>query len=242
MLAVVFVLLLGPGETIAGKYVQHSAEYLERYPARVAPLPAPLPSEVDSLCRLIEAGRHDHPELFAALGEALFLADRKELAYRAFHRAHRLRPKDAAWGRRMQARKDACPRVSNAVIAEEEKQAAFWVGRRQEFERDRLARGEDPDDLTLFYERYGRPEADLRAHARARRFSWTGGVVGLLIGVAFGAASRRVSRRVAALPLAVAALCLAGPALVGQAGLFYWGAAFATAGAIAVLAFGKRRA
>ena len=242
MLVAVFVLLLGPGETIAGKYVRHSAEYLERHPARAAPLPDPLPSKVDSLCRLIEDGRHDHPELFAALGEALFLGDRKELAYRAFHRAHRLRPGDAAWGRRMQARQDACPRVSNAVIAEEEGQAAFWVGRLQEFERERLARGEDPDDLTLFHERFGRSEADLRAHARARRFSWAAGVVGLLIGVAFGVASRRVSRRVGALPLVVAALCLAGPALVGQAGLFYWGAASATAGAIAVLAFGRRRA
>jgi hypothetical protein len=190
----------------------------------------------------VPAGRHEHPELFAALGEALLLVDRKELAYRAFRRAHRLRPDDAAWGRRMQARQDACPRVPNAVIAEEEKQAAFWVARLQEYERERLARGEDPDDLTLFYEHYGRPEADLRAHARARRYSWVGGVVGLLIGVAFGAASRRVARLAAALPLVVAALCLAGPALMGTAGLFYWGAAFATAGAVAVLAFGKRRA
>ncbi|MHC4971122.1 MAG: hypothetical protein ACYTG3_02190 [Planctomycetota bacterium] len=188
MLAVVFVLLLGPGETIAGKYVQHSAEYLKRHPARPAALPTPLPSEVDSLCRLIEAGRHDNAELFAALGEALFRAGRKELAYRAFHRAHRLRPDDATWGRRMQARKDACPRVPRAVIAEEEKQAAFWVARLQEYERERLARGDDPDDLAAFFERYGRPEADLRAHARARRVSWALGVVGLLIVVAFALA------------------------------------------------------
>jgi len=242
VLAVVFVLLLGPGETISGKYVQHSAEYLERYPARVAPLPAPLPSDVDSLCRLIEAGYPAHPELFAALGEALFRAGRKELAYRAFHRAHRLRPKDALWGRRMQARQDACPRVPNAVIANEEKQAAFWVARLQEYERTRLARDEDPRDLALFFERYGRPEADLRAHARARRFSWAGGIVGLVVGLVFGAASRRLSRRAAVVPLAVAALCLAGPALVGQVGLFYWGAAFATAGGMAGLACGKRRA
>ncbi|MHC4816470.1 MAG: hypothetical protein ACYTF8_00220 [Planctomycetota bacterium] len=242
MLVVVFALLLGPGETISGKYVQHSAEYLERHPAPVAALPSPLPSGVDSLCRLIEAGRHEDPELFAALGEALFLGDRKDLAYRAFHRAHRLRPKDAAWGRRMQARKDACPRVPTAVIREEERQAAFWVAKLQAHERECLARGQDPNDLTMFHERYGRPDADLSAHARARRYSWVGGVVGILIGIAFGAASRRVARRAAVLPLAVAALCLFGPPLAGQAGLFFWGAACATAGALAVLAFGKRRA
>ena len=242
MLAVVFVLLLGPGETIAGKYARHSAEYLELHPAPVAALPSPLPSDVDSLCRLIEAGRPEDPELFAALGEALFRADRKQLAYRAFHRAHRLRPKDATWGRRMQAREDACPRVPTAVIREEERQAAFWVAKLQAHERERIAQGNDPKDLTVFHERYGRPDADLSAHARARRYSWVGGVVGILIGIAFGAASRRVARRTVVLPLAVAALCLAGPSLVGQVGLFYWGAACATAGALAVLAFGKRRA
>ena len=242
MLLLVSVLLLGPGETISGKYVQHSAEYLERYAAPGAPLPSPLPSGVDSLCRLIEAGRRNHPGLFAALGEALFLDGRKELAYRAFHRAHRLRPEDAAWGRRMQARKDACPRVPEAVIAEEERQAAFWVLKLQEYERGRLARGDDPDDLSVFFERYGRPEADLSAHARGRRFSWVGGVVGILIGLAFLAVRRRVVRRAAAFPLAVAALCLAGPQLVGQVGLFHWGAAGALGGALAVLAFGKRRA
>jgi len=186
VLVAVFVLLLGPGETISGRYVQHSAEYLERHPAPVAALPSPLPSGVDGLCRLIEAGRHGDPELFAALGEALFLADRKELAYRAFHRAHRLRPKDAAWGRRMQARKNACPRVPTAVIREEERQAAFRVAKLQGYERECLARGKDPDDLALFFERYGRPDADLGAHARARRYPWVEGVVGILIGIAFG--------------------------------------------------------
>lgn len=65
MLAAVFLLLLGPSETIAGKYVQHSLEYLERCPARVAPLPAPLPSDVDSPCRLVESGPPDDPDLFA---------------------------------------------------------------------------------------------------------------------------------------------------------------------------------
>lgn len=242
VLAVVFLLLLGPGETLAGKYVQHSPEYLERYPARAATLPAPLPSDVDSLCRLIESGQAGHPELFAALGEALLRAGEKGLAYRAFHRAHRLRSDDAAWGRRMQARKDACPRVPDRVIRAEERQAAFWVARLQDFERDRLARGEDPNDLALFYERYGRAEADLAAHARGRRLSWIGGAVGILIGAAFLAASRRVPRRFAALPLVVALLCFVAPALVGQAGLFYWGAAFALAGGAVAAALGKRRA
>lgn len=242
MLAVVFLLLLGPGETIAGKYVQHSPEYLERYPARPAPLPTPLPSDVDSLCRLIESGHSDQPELLAALGEALFRADQKALAYRAFHRAHRLRGRDGAWGRRMQALEDACPRVPDRVIREEEAQAAFWVARLQDHERERMARGEDPNDLTLFYERYGRPESDLAAHARGRRLSWIGGVVGILIGVAFFAASRRVPRRFAALPLVVALLCFVAPALGGQPGLFPWGAAFALAGGLATVAFGRRRA
>jgi hypothetical protein len=55
-----YVPLLGPGETISGKYV-------ERYPAAEARLPATLPSGVDTSCRLVDAGRHDHSGLLEAL-------------------------------------------------------------------------------------------------------------------------------------------------------------------------------
>ncbi|MHC4547915.1 MAG: hypothetical protein ACYTEZ_03990 [Planctomycetota bacterium] len=240
MIPLLVLVFLGPAETISGKYLQHSPEYRQLHPAPDRPLPVPLPTDVDPLCRLIEAGPWT-PELFAALGEALLRNGKAALAYRAFHRAHRLRPQDAAWGRRMQARLARCPRVPAATIRDEEAEAAFWVARLQEYERDRIARGEDPADLTGFYERYGRPEDDLRAFSRARRLSWVGGVVGVLIGVALGAAAPRLRRRAAIFPLAVAALCFAGPALVGQTGLFWWGAGFALAGALLVLAFGRRR-
>ena len=239
MTALLVLLLLGPAQTLSGKYLRHVPDYLELHPMPPVPVPAPLPGDVDALCRLIEAG-HETAELFAALGDALLTRGDKQLAYRAFHRAHRLRPEDNAWGRRMQERKYESDRVPTSLVEQEEAAARFWVERLQEYERDRIARGNDPADLAEFYERYGRPEEDLRAYGRARRLSWVGGVVGVLLGIAFGVLSPRLRRRVAWLPLGVAAACSFGPALTGQTGLFFWGGGFALAGGLALVLVGKR--
>ena len=151
-----------------------------------------------------------------------------------------MRSDSDTWGRRMQERKYKCDRVPTAVIRAEETEAAFWVERLREYQRGRVARGEDPADLAAFYARYGRPEDDLHAYGRARRFSFIGGVVGILLGVGFGVAARRLRRRTAWLPLVAAATCLSGPALTGHTGLFYWGGGIALAGGLYLLATGKR--
>ena len=174
------LLLLGPAQTISGKYLQHSKEYLREYPRAPVALPAPLPGGVDELCRLIEAG-HATPGLFAALGEALFARGDKELAYRAFRRAHKLGHKDP---RRMIARMDACPRVPDKVIASEEFEARVWVDALQSYERARIAAGKDPRDLTEFHERYGRPEDDLNEVIWRRRLTFLGGVAVVIMIVA----------------------------------------------------------
>jgi hypothetical protein len=164
------LLLLGPAETLAGKFPIHAPEYLERYPPAPVPLPDPLPGDVPALCALVQAG-HATPQVYAALGEALLAGGEAALAYRAFHAAQ-VRG-DEAWGRRMQQRKEATgARVDPGEIEEEQAHARFWVARLQEYERDRIARGEDPRDLGAFHDRYGRPEDDLPALARARRITW----------------------------------------------------------------------
>jgi hypothetical protein len=237
----VLLLLAGPAETISGKYVQHSDEYLRTRPVEPPPLPDPLPADVDALCALIEGG-HDAPELFAALGEALLARGDTALAYRAFHRAHRARPRDPEWGTRMQARKYECARVPDAVVAAEEREARVWVAALKEYERERLANGEDPDDLAPFFERYGRPEDNMWKVMRARRLSGAAGIIGFLVGLAGIVFARWLPRASAFVPALVVVLCLVGPALVGRTGLFFWGAGFAGAGTLAVLAFGRRRA
>jgi len=177
------VLLLGPAETLAGKYPGHAPEYQELHPAEPVPLPDPLPADVDALCRLIEAG-HALPEVYAALGEALLARGDGGLAYRAFHRAQALRPDDAAWTARMQERKDQGEYVSPKVIEEEERQARFWVARLQEYERERIREGLDPGEKGPFYDRYGRPEDDLAALARELRAQWATKVGAILLAVA----------------------------------------------------------
>ena len=220
------VLLLGPAETIAGKYARASA------PA--APLPAPLPDSSEALCGLIESG-HATADLFAALGEALLREGDGVRAYRVFHRACRLRPDDTAWGRAMVQRKDACgTRVPDATIRAEEREAEVWAKALQDW------RAEGGGDLETFYERYGRPEDNIYKVVRARQFSWAGGVAGILIGAGFVLASRLVARRAALLPLAVGVACLLGPSVVGQRGLFVLGGVFAFAGAAAVLLLGRK--
>ena len=177
MLLFLALLLLGPRETLAGKFPGHAPEYLERYPAAPVPLPDPLPGEVDALCRLVEAG-HATPEVYAALGDALFAKGEKGLAYRAFHAAQ------AKGDARMQERKDRCGYVDPRVIEEEERRARVWVSWLQEYERERIRRGEDPRDLGPFHERYGRAEDDLEEIAQARRMRWVGAMAAGILGAA----------------------------------------------------------
>lgn len=171
------LLLLGPAETLAGKFPGHAPEYLERYPVAPVPLPEPLPTDVDALCRLVEAG-HATPGVYAALGDALFARGEKALAYRAFHAAQ------ARGDARMQERKDRCGYVDPLVIEEEQRLARVWVAGLQEYERDRIRRGGDPRDLGPFHERYGRAEDDLEAIAHARRKTWAVAMAMGLLGAA----------------------------------------------------------
>ena len=236
---ILLVALLGPAETIAGKFVQHSEEYLALHPAPPPP-PGKPPAEVSDLCGFIEAGGAT-ADAFAALGDALLRATEKGLAYRAFHRAHRLRPDDTRHGRTMVLRKQACVYVPDRVIGAEQRAAKIWVNALQAYERSRIESGKDPDDLDEFHARFGRAEDDLWRHIGARRRSWAGGIVGLLVGAAFLLGARRFPRKLALVPLLVAGVCAFGPAALGQTGLLYHGAAGALAGGVAVLALGRRR-
>jgi len=234
------VLLGGPAQAIAGKYVQHSEEYRRARPASPVVRPDPLPPDVAGLCALVEAGLGDR-EVFLALGDALRKEGDAELAYRAYHRAARLGGDDAAWRREVRARQDDCHAyVPDAVIAAEEAEAAQWVAALQAYERRRLLHGEDPDDLADFYNVYGRPETSLVAVARRRRLSFVGGVVGVLLGGCCLAWSRRLRRRAALLPLGVALLCALGAVLTGVIGLFPVGAGAALLGGLAVALRGRR--
>lgn len=176
MAPLALLLLLGPAQTIAGKYIQHSEPYLRLRPAVAAPLPEKLPDEVDALCRLIEAGHATGP-VFSALGDALFAQDEKRLAYRAYRKALKL-------GHPRSPRMDECPVVPESTIANEEKEARVWVDALQSFETMRIHRNEDPDDLTEFYERYGRPEDDLNRIIRDRRIEFARGVALIVLAVA----------------------------------------------------------
>jgi len=240
---VIWLLLLvlaGPAQTVAGKYVQHSDEFKKAHPAALGGLPSPLPTSADELCAVIESG-HATPDLFAALGDALLAEKRSALAYRAFHRAHRMRPKDAEWGRRMLARKRRSTRVPESVIQAEEREAAVWVEALQDYERETLEQGGDARDLAPFFERYGQPEANVFKYVRQRRFSGAGGIAGILMGIIFLLAARLMRRGAAVVPLLIGIACLLGPTLVGQQGLFGWGAGFALAGAAATFSFGRKR-
>lgn len=223
MALLITLLLCGPAQTISGKFVP-------RPPSLV---PQIVTKEVDALCIAIESG-HETPEIFADLGAALLERGDKELAYRAFHKAHRLRPKDAAWGTRMQEQKYKCARVPDRVIQAEEREAELW-------RKALAADGGDPAD-TDFYDRFGRPEENMWSVMRARRFSGAAGIIGFLIGAMCAGFGRWLPRRAWVVPVLVGASCLAGPPLVGKVGLFYWGAGFAFAGAVFVLFFGRRPA
>lgn len=232
------LLLLGPAQTISGKYVRHSPEYAGARPVAIPQVPGPLPEGVEELCRLIEGGNETAP-LFSALGVALLRRGESALAFRAFDRAHRLGHPDAAW---LVARKDECGHVPEGRIRAEEQEAREWVRELQNFERRQLAQGGDPDDLEEFYTYYGRPEENMYTHIRVRRLSFAGGIAGILVGVACLVACRAVPRRAALLPALVAGALFLAPSAFGQTGLFLHGAAVAAAGAAATLLFGRKAA
>lgn len=239
MALLLFVALLGPAQTLSGKYPRHAPAVVARWPAEPVALPDPLPTGVDELCALVEAGQGT-PEVYAALGEALLRDGKGALAYRAFRKAQLARP-EGDWQRAMQARKDACPYVSEDTIRREEREAALWVARLQAYEEDRIANGQDPLDLGPFYARHGRPEEDYGRIVAARRASWIWGAAAGVLGVAAAvAAFLKVWRVFALLPLLLGGWCLVAPGLTGQVGLYYGGGACAVAGGLLLLWRGRK--
>ena len=175
MLLALLLVIGGPAETIAGKTIRHSAEFLDMYPAPAIEVPKVLPTEVDALCRLIEKAG-PRADFFAALGDALVEAGRHGLAYRAYDRAQRL-----GYEGDLQRKKDKLEPVPDSVIEAEEREAKAWVLGLQEYERERIRRGEDPRDLGPFYERYGRPEESLARYVRIRQTAFWVAALGTVL-------------------------------------------------------------
>jgi len=196
----------GPAQVIAGKYVQHCDEFLRIHPQPAIVVPKVLPKEVAALTQLIEGG-HATAAVFEALGDALSAQGDSALAFRAYDRAQLLDPQRSV---AIQRKKDGCEPVSQNVIERERREARIWVDALQSYERARIENGEDPRDLEVFYQRYGRPEDDLGKIVQGRQLAFWVGALGLTLGAAFLIGSRRLRRRSAALPLALAALCLVG--------------------------------
>ena len=224
------LLMLGPAQTLSGKYYQHSQEYLEKYPVRAVALPAKLPNEVDELCALIEAG-HTTSHLYAALGAALLERGDRALAYRAFDKAQRKQHPDRKY---IVERKDASEYVAEKTIKNEEREAKIWVDALQSYQRAAIKAGRDPTDLDAFHERYGKPGDDLNRIIRTRRISFLGGIAGVFLGVAFAFGAPRLRKRAAAVPLIAAGACFSGPLILGFAGLLIWGGCFAAVGGLLV--------
>ena len=224
-----FVATASPAEIIAGKYVQHSAEFLRMYPAPAIVVPDPLPKDVDALCRLIESAGPE-PDLLVALGDALFARGDTALAYRAYDRAQRMGHEG------LQPKKDQCEPVPAATIRAEEHEAKVWVHNLQNYERARINAGKDPRDLGPFYERFGRAEESLPARIRERQTAWWTAALSTILALALVIGSRSLPKRFAAAPLV-----LSGVSLIGApAGPFLWASgALALAGRID---FGAREA
>jgi len=235
-LLLVLAALGGPAQTISGKYVQHSDEYIAKYGTEPPFVPSSENPGIDELCALIEIGS-GYPGMMAKLGETLLENGEGELAFRAFHRARELGVKRTAW---IENKKDQCPRVSMDVIRAERTEADEWVKQLQNFERKQIAAGEDPDDLAEFYLLYGRAEQSMAAVMHNRRVSFLGGVIGILIGLGFGAASRALPRKIMVAPLLVGIALAFAPIVLGQPGILRWGSGAALAGAALVWMFGRR--
>jgi len=201
-------------------------------------VPNPLPEDPAKLAQLIERGSGT-TAVFEALGDALSAQGDSALAYRAYDRAQLMKGAD---GVALQRKKDRCEPVSERVIERERHEAKVWVDALQSFERARIAAGEDPRDLTEFYEQYGRPEDDLEAIIRSRQLSFWAATLAIGLGLAFLIGSGRLRRRIAALPLALAVLCIVA-ALMSRDALPYFIATIALiVGAGALALRGKRAA
>ena len=229
------LVLMGPGETIAGKYIQHSEEYLEvrGRPREIRPARMP---KVEDFCRALERNGPSW-ELMSRLGVALLQKDETGLAFRAFDRARELGHPDPTW---VEAQKDKCKRVPRETIEQERKEARLWVEELQNYERAQLREGRDPDDLEEFYARYGNPEENMYAVMRARRLSFLGGAIGVLLALGLMVASRSLPRKAALVPFVIAGILALAPSWLGQTGILLWGAGFLLVSAIVVGAFGKR--
>jgi len=206
VLVVLLLLFGGPAQVVAGKFIQHSEEFLRLHPQPAIPVPNPLPKNVAALAQLVERG-HATAAIFEALGDALSADGDSALAYRAYDRAQIL---GAADGVAIQRKKDLCEPVSPHVMERERREATVWVDALQSYERARIEQGEDPRDLDDFYARYGRPEDDLATLIRARQIAFWSAALGLGLGAAFVIGSSRLRRRLSAIPLAFAVLCLLG--------------------------------
>ncbi|MEM8883790.1 MAG: hypothetical protein AAGD14_06975 [Planctomycetota bacterium] len=218
MVALLLLVIGGPAETIAGKYLQHSQEFLELYPPAAIAVPEPLPTNVDALCELIQK-TGPQPRLLEALGDALALQKKSSLAYRAYDRAQRLGHPDSA---ALQRKKDSCEPVSDKTIRDEEREAEVWVRYLQDYERARIRNGEDPRGRELFYERFGRPEESLNDHIRMRQTAFWVAALSTLLSLGLVIGSGRIRKKKAAFPLAIAALCLLGPLLGAPPGPYIW--------------------
>lgn len=239
--AAALLVLLGPAQTLSGKYIQHSEEYIKLLRPTYGLLP-PLDAgtSVEGLCAHIERGDH-RARLYRGLGEGLAARGDKGLAHRAFRKAHLLAEEmDRGFKQQMLQRKFDMGPVSEEQIEREEKEAREWVHFLQEYERTQIAAARDPNDLEGFYAMYGRPEDDMYRTMWRRRTSFLIGAAGVLVGLALLLFSRRIVRLFGGIGIVVAIGCALGPGALGQVGLFYWGAAFSCAGGIAVLLWGKR--
>jgi hypothetical protein len=235
--ALVLLLLIGgAAEVIAGKSIRHSEEYLSMYPPAAIEVPKELPTEVDALCDLIEKAGPD-ARVFAALGDALAAAGKGGLAYRAYDRAQRL-----GFEGDLQARKNRLEPVPRSVIEAEEREAKAWVNGLQEYERERIRRGEDPRELGPFYERYGRPEESLATVVRVRQTAFWAAALSTVLAIAFLIGGGRLRRRVAAFPFALALLCLLGLLLGGPRGPYVWATIALALGGLSVQFRGRASA
>ena len=232
------ILFFGPAQTISGKYIQHAPEFMQAYPAPAIGMPEKLLRESAALARLIEQVGPTLA-LYVALGDALYTEGDTRLAFRAYDRAHRMDPPNPVL---LQQKKDRCEPVAESLIRAEEHEAKLWVDALQSYERARLQAGEDPRDLEPFYARYGRPEEDLGKIVRGTKLAFWAGALSLLLGIALLIGSGRLRRRVAALPLALSALCLAGALMARIAPPYLFASCVLAVAAIAVAVRGRRSA
>ena len=187
MLVVLLFLFGGSAQIVAGKYIQHSEEFLRLHPQSAIAVPDPLPNDAATLAGLIEGG-HATALIFEAFGDALSAQGDSALAYRAYDRAQLLDPKASP---AIQRKKDRCEPISLHVMERERREARIWVDALQSYERARIENGEDPRDLEEFFARYGRPEDDLGSIVQGRQLAFWVGALGITLGAAFLIGCRR---------------------------------------------------